>query len=857
MFLSGGRKNLGIKILHDELYEAEQLQAVSERRASLQQEGLTQEEIEKAMAKADADAKGKFLIHPDSRYRLWWDMITAFYVVYLIWLVPFSIGFEQWYPNSGMKSFNVLIDIWFIFDVILNFRTGYVDHGVMVMDQKKIMKKYLQTYFLVDFVASVPWELFLGNFESADRKTLKLVKYFKVPKLMRISRMIRFFSKYTRFYGLTLSMMSMLVLVHAQGCITAGVIADVCFENDYIFQYDNGTYYKDDTIEMCESASHEKEGGCTPHLCATGKVFELYSESLFLSMSYMIGAPVNGYVGGDLSDMGCHAIYARAVNTSRPMPMWSQANGFFYQDDDEGSISIVNEDDIVCPSNLVKLVSKYDDDNWHFIFVTLFLLIGIAQVAILYGHLGLLLQSKYQASAAFRMKLDRVKTECKYYKVPWDLQNRVYAYYDYLWVNQKQYDDKIMLMNDRGMSSDLRGKLALFLYKDVIQGVTLFERVDDTFLSKICMELQTRIYLPEDWVITKGDIGSELYIISRGVVQVFIVDANELIEQGVDEETARKKAEDGSIFLHRGNFFGEVSLLMETRRTTGVQAKTVCELNVLVQEVFEEILRESPEFAEEMKNLVLERKLHNAKTGASNKTKKNVGEGNASVLHSVSFGHTVENIEAAVVDAIESRQLVTNMRHAANFDDEDIEHAPEITATSDLDEIVSQRSHRNSFIKPIQDQIDKEKKERSAGRRASMDAVAEESKEESSADENPDNGNLEGIAGELRAEILEEHQNRQQAQSAPGQPPGSGSPHRGSFSQGRRGSRRALGFTRGMSGRRDSMRSEASVDMENRANQLSEQARVMQDVISMQVATLQERTDKVYAMLTTKLGRVR
>tara|TARA_B110000305_G_scaffold233283_1_gene289501 strand:- start:511 stop:723 length:213 start_codon:yes stop_codon:yes gene_type:complete len=49
-----------------------------------------------------------------------------------------------------------------------------------------------------------------------------------------------------------------------------------------------------------------------------------------------------------------------------------------------------------------------------------------------------------------------------------------------------------MLMNDRGMSSDLRGKLALFLYKDVIQGVSLFERVDDTFLSKICMEVSER-----------------------------------------------------------------------------------------------------------------------------------------------------------------------------------------------------------------------------------------------------------------------------------------------------------------------------------------------------------------------------
>ena len=79
-------------------------------------------------------------------------------------------------------------------------------------------------------------------------------------------------------------------------------------------------------------------------------------------------------------------------------------------------------------------------------------MVGLANLAVLYGQLGLVLNSRYQASAAFRIKLDRVKAECEYYKVPWDLQNRVIAYYDYLWVNQKQYDDKIMLMNDRGMS---------------------------------------------------------------------------------------------------------------------------------------------------------------------------------------------------------------------------------------------------------------------------------------------------------------------------------------------------------------------------------------------------------------------
>jgi len=574
-------------------------------------------------------------------------------------------------------------------------------------------------------------------------------------------------------------------------------------------------------------------------------------------MSYLIGAPLAGYIGGDLSATGCHAIYARAMNAT------TLANGKFF--DHSGSV-LTTLDDIVCPSNIVKLLREYDYNNWHFIMVTIFLLIGVAQVAILFGHLGLLLQSKYQASAAFRMKLDRVKAECAYYKVPWDLQNRVFAYYDYLWVNQKQYDDKIMLMNDRGMSSDLRGKLALFLYKDVIQGVTLFERVDDTFLSKICMELQTRIYLPEDMVICKGDIGSELYIISRGVVQVFIVDENELLEGGEDEGEAKRKAEEGSIYLHRGNFFGEVSLLMETRRTTSVQAKTVCELNVLVQEVFEEILRESPEFAEEMKNLVLERKLHNAKTGAKT-PKKEEGAGGINIMHSVSFGDTqMEQIEAAVVDAIESRQLITNMRHAANFDDEELEELETEVRDqrdSDIEDVVSQRSHRNSFIKPIQDQIDKEAKEMRE-RSGTMERLEEESHDKSASSIS----DLQREAAAAGSELQEEMKKQEKQQQGDPQPPRAsftrdnpGSPHRGSMTQGRRGSRRQMMnmVQRGglQSVRGDSTRSTASIEMEARATQLNEQARVMQDVISMQVATLQERTDKVYAMLTTKLGRVR
>ena len=154
--------------------------------------------------------------------------------------------------------------------------------------------------------------------------------------------MIRFFNKYTRFYGLTLSIMSMFVLVHFEGTLTAGVLADVCVENDNIYlSTQNSTYYFDMEVPMC-SGPYDDHNTCRPHLCATSKVMELYAESLYVSMS----------------------------------------------------------------------------------LTSFFMLVGVAQIAVLFGHLGLLLQSKYQASAAFRMKLDRVKAECEYYKVPWDLQNR-------------------------------------------------------------------------------------------------------------------------------------------------------------------------------------------------------------------------------------------------------------------------------------------------------------------------------------------------------------------------------------------------------------------------------------------------
>ena len=538
-----------------------------------------------------------FLVHPESSYRLVWDIVTAFFVLVLIWLVPMYIGFTTWETPTFLVHFGYVMDIWFITDVILNFRTGYVDHGATEMDPKKIAQNYVSSWFLIDFFASIPWEYILASGESISdtmdkksaRKSLKLSKYFKIPKLLRMARLLRAFNKYARFYALTLVILTMVATLHIGACLMCSTLA-IC-EEYYLIDYDNTN-----TLSW--------ESNDNQSVCGGEGVYHLYAEAIYVTFSLLIGMSATGGTLGQDNWVKQH----RGVSITQAMKSQHWKGGDVY---------------MICLCLMVA---------------------GIMELALVIGHIGLLLRDRYLASAAYRAKLDRVKEELKYYGVPWLLQNRVLAYYDYMWVNQKQYDDKITLLTDKGMSSDLRGKLALHLYKDVVQGVSLFSRVDDTFLSKVCMELQTRVFLPADWIILKGDIGSELYIISRGVCEVFLRDPWEKYESSSD---LMADAEGEEILLSNGQFFGEISLLMEVRRTTSVQAKTICEVNVLVQEIFEEILRESPDFADEMKSLIVQRKVENFK--------KLQGQ--------TATEEDQMMIEEAVEEAIESRQLLSLGQH--------------------------------------------------------------------------------------------------------------------------------------------------------------------------------------------------
>uniref|UniRef100_K3WMP6 Cyclic nucleotide-binding domain-containing protein n=1 Tax=Globisporangium ultimum (strain ATCC 200006 / CBS 805.95 / DAOM BR144) TaxID=431595 RepID=K3WMP6_GLOUD len=225
-------------------------------------------------------------------------------------------------------------------------------------------------------------------------------------------------------------------------------------------------------------------------------------------------------------------------------------------------------------------------------------LFGMVFSSFLFGNILSLLMSWDQQSAQFRNRMDIISAEMRYYELPEELQVRIHRVrrnYDYLWINQRAYSD-MMLLNQPGISKTLRTTIALHLYKDLVKTVPFFAGSDHRFLGKVCLALETAVYLPGDTIIFCDDIGKEMFIVRKGLVEILIP------EPGNPEKR---------IYLRDGNFFGETALVIDVRRTNTVKAVSICDLNVLNKSAFNEIVAEYPEFGERMKRTVIKRQLDN------------------------------------------------------------------------------------------------------------------------------------------------------------------------------------------------------------------------------------------------------
>uniref|UniRef100_F7EIJ8 Cyclic nucleotide-binding domain-containing protein n=1 Tax=Monodelphis domestica TaxID=13616 RepID=F7EIJ8_MONDO len=179
----------------------------------------------------------------------------------------------------------------------------------------------------------------------------------------------------------------------------------------------------------------------------------------------------------------------------------------------------------------------------------------------------------------YRSCMDSTVKYMNFYKIPRSVQNRVKTWYEYTWHSQGMLDESELMVQ---LPDKMRLDLAIDVNYDIVSKVALFQGCDRQMIFDMLKRLRSVVYLPNDYVCKKGEIGREMYIIQAGQVQVL---------GGPDGKAVL-------VTLKAGSVFGEISLLAVgggNRRTANVVAHGFTNLFILDKKDLNEILVHYPE----------------------------------------------------------------------------------------------------------------------------------------------------------------------------------------------------------------------------------------------------------------------
>ena len=130
---------------------------------------------------------------------------------------------------------NRLVDSFFTVDLFLNFFIAYQEPalkgGMWVTARSKIMRQYLRTWFLIDLLSIIPFDILTRLSTGEDESPLSIlrsfrfVRLFRLVKLLRILRASRILARWQNFIGMSFAQMTMIkfmtatfFLIHFMAC---------------------------------------------------------------------------------------------------------------------------------------------------------------------------------------------------------------------------------------------------------------------------------------------------------------------------------------------------------------------------------------------------------------------------------------------------------------------------------------------------------------------------------------------------------------------------------------------------------------------------------------------------------------
>ncbi|KAM7081877.1 LOW QUALITY PROTEIN: voltage-gated delayed rectifier potassium channel KCNH4 [Ciconia maguari] len=166
--------------------------------------------------------KSRFILLHYSIFKALWDWLILLATFYVAITVPYNVCFTGTEDSLSAARSTIVSDIavemLFILDIILNFRTTYVSQsGQVVYDPRSICIHYVATWFFVDLIAALPFDL-LYVFNVTVTSLVHLLKTVRLLRLLRLLQKLDRYSQYSAMV-LTLLMSMFALLAHWMACI--------------------------------------------------------------------------------------------------------------------------------------------------------------------------------------------------------------------------------------------------------------------------------------------------------------------------------------------------------------------------------------------------------------------------------------------------------------------------------------------------------------------------------------------------------------------------------------------------------------------------------------------------------------
>lgn len=184
-----------------------------------------------------------FMIHPFSRLTLYWEFL--YLIVYTI--VTLIIGVTLMDTEHIITKYLLLLkrflDMFLIVDIVKHFITGYYykEENGTIMNPRFLVKLYLKSYFLLDFLPLMP-TIFtaIGNVvkdKELVKKIYEILKFFNILRISRLPRCCEALTLWRKYSKVSTNVSGMGTVIYKYVIIIIWLYGVVLYADNFVDMY--------------------------------------------------------------------------------------------------------------------------------------------------------------------------------------------------------------------------------------------------------------------------------------------------------------------------------------------------------------------------------------------------------------------------------------------------------------------------------------------------------------------------------------------------------------------------------------------------------------------------------------------